>query len=301
MTTHPHGSDRSCPYLIAFAGDVVVKPGFAFGPRTIPEYELVYFPSTSQTNYVVKDTMVKIVSPGFIITRPGEEHGYEFDPVHSTRHLFIHFVLQSYREKSGMPLLDNADFVVNYSLLIPSLLNKLMQMAHTTPLRWRERCNQILQVILEELNETYIDSEIRNEPIDIEYPPQLTTAIQYIDRHMQEGIKVIDLAELVGWTHAHFTRMMKEYSGLPPNLFIMKRRIERAANLLIYKNCSIKEIAYETGFADEPYFSRWLPRVKGLSATEFRRKFFDPRAHSLTHTGESEWGYPMNRWFYFDQ
>lgn len=44
--------------------------------------------------------------------------------------------------------------------------------------------------------------------------------------------------------------------GAPPIQYLIRTRLERAAQLLQYKHLQIKQIAQETGFPDQLYFSR---------------------------------------------
>ncbi len=80
-----------CLPKIASAGDYIVKAGSRLLPRKIIYYELVYFPTQSNTVYTIGDRTYPIDEPAFIFTRPYEHHSCDHDPDVPTRHTFIHF------------------------------------------------------------------------------------------------------------------------------------------------------------------------------------------------------------------
>ncbi|MFH5186869.1 AraC family ligand binding domain-containing protein [Paenibacillus sp. TAB 01] len=104
-------SDKEYPMAaktpaVVMAGDFTVKAGWTLGPRHLNDYELVYFPIGSDTQYRLADgRSYKLDEPCFVLTCPGQEHTYIFDEKKPTRHLFIHFVMQgSVPETGGGPI-----------------------------------------------------------------------------------------------------------------------------------------------------------------------------------------------------
>jgi YesN/AraC family two-component response regulator len=50
-------------------------------------------------------------------------------------------------------------------------------------------------------------------------------------------------------------------------------RMDEACQLLLYSSLSVKEVADQSGFANEHYYSRLFTKIKGLSATAFRERY----------------------------
>lgn len=278
-----------------------MKPDSQLEPRVIPEFELVYFPKKSNTCYMVGDRRYEVSSPGFIITRPGEEHAYLFDPVEATRHLFVHFTLEKQIELE-LELLRRAVWMTSYNTLLPAFLKNILNMAYEKNFRWQERCNRMLGVVLEELNAEFCQEEAQREPsVSICCSPQLKAVLQFIDENLDRNFKISELASFAGWTQSHLSRVVKEYTGVSPSLFIMNKRIERACQLLVYGEMTgIKEVAYALGFEDEKYFCRCFRRITGMSASEYRAAYGDARFRNLYPVGNGDTTYPLNRWFYFN-
>jgi AraC-like DNA-binding protein len=93
----------------------------------------------------------------------------------------------------------------------------------------------------------------------------------YIEANLGRALSVEELARVAGMSRAHFSRLFAESEGLPPAEYVLERRLDSAARLLVRGAAqSVKEIAILTGFADPNYFAKAFRRRYGLSPTEFR-------------------------------
>lgn len=99
---------------------------------------------------------------------------------------------------------------------------------------------------------------------------QLREVVKYITEHYAEPIKVSQLAEMTYLSPRHFTRIFKEYFQTTPMNFITNCRLQRARLLLAEKNCSITQVANESGFSDSNYFARQFKKAFGVSPSEYR-------------------------------
>ncbi|GMA61902.1 AraC family transcriptional regulator [Alicyclobacillus fastidiosus] len=297
-TTRSSNLNGNIPSIV-FAGEIIVKPDSQLETRVIPEYELVYFPKRSHTRYLLGDQTYEVSAPGFIITRPGEQHAYFFDPLEATRHLFIHFTVQE-QAALELELLRRAVWITSYNTLLPTLLRDIMNISYSEGFHWKVRCNRLLGVVLEELNAQLCQEEAHGQLSRPIRSPQLKAALQFIDENLNRNFRISEVASFTGWTQSHLSRVVKEYTGLSPSLFIMNKRIERACQLLLYGELTgIKEVAYAIGFDDEQYFCRCFRRVTGMSASEYRTAYGDARFQNLYPVDDRDTAYPLNQWFYF--
>ena len=74
-------------------------------------------------------------------------------------------------------------------------------------------------------------------------------------------------------TPTHFRRLFRQRLGLPPHRFLIHCRLEKAAALLLRGHGSIAEIAFDTGFTDQNYFSRMFKQQYRITPLEYRRTF----------------------------
>ncbi|WP_223649692.1 helix-turn-helix domain-containing protein [Hymenobacter psoromatis] len=70
----------------------------------------------------------------------------------------------------------------------------------------------------------------------------------------------------------HLSEVVKAQSGKPAIKHLHERLVLEARRLLVYTPLSHKEIAFDLGFAEPSYFSRFFKRETGLSPAQYRRR-----------------------------
>lgn len=81
-----------------------------------------------------------------------------------------------------------------------------------------------------------------------------------------------DLAHACGLSNRHLARAFKVTTGLPPHRWLLRRRIERAQELLERSDLDICDIALACGFADQSHLTRSFQALIGDSPGSWRRK-----------------------------
>jgi AraC family transcriptional regulator len=94
---------------------------------------------------------------------------------------------------------------------------------------------------------------------------------EYMDRHLNEKITVSELAALLDLTRSHFIRAFKQAAGMPPLQFVIRRRIERARELLAESGTSVAEVANRSGFGSPIQMTRAFRRIVGTTPSAIRR------------------------------
>src|SRR5262245_40842681 len=94
---------------------------------------------------------------------------------------------------------------------------------------------------------------------------RLRQVLEYIEVNLAENISLDDLASVVGLSVSHFNALFREAVGISPHQYLIRRRFERAKNLLGEGKLSISQIASETGFAHQSHLARHMHRVLGVS------------------------------------
>jgi AraC-like DNA-binding protein len=96
-------------------------------------------------------------------------------------------------------------------------------------------------------------------------------AVEHIHRHYAEGLRQEELAALAGLSLGQFQRRMKKLFQLSPGQYVMKVRIQAAADALTDTDRPIAAIADEVGFCDQAALNRHFKQVVGLSPAAYRR------------------------------
>ena len=81
---------------------------------------------------------------------------------------------------------------------------------------------------------------------------------------------------------AELAAACKEVLGCTPSTLIHERVLLDAKRHLTYSKASASEIAYDLGFSDSAYFSRFFKRQTGMSPIEFRRTHVAQRSVANT-------------------
>ena len=93
----------------------------------------------------------------------------------------------------------------------------------------------------------------------------------HIDANLGMGIHIKDLATLLGFSHSHFCRSFRVTFGIPPHLYVTRRRIEFAQTLMLTTPARLSEIALTCGMSDQSHFTRAFRRVVGDTPHAWRR------------------------------
>jgi transcriptional regulator GlxA family with amidase domain len=95
--------------------------------------------------------------------------------------------------------------------------------------------------------------------------------VEHIRKNIDKRLSVDELAEIAGFSRAHFSRMFAASEGIAPAEFVLHERMRRAARLLAgHSHLPVKEIAILCGFEEPNYFAKVFRRFFGSSPTEFR-------------------------------
>ena len=89
---------------------------------------------------------------------------------------------------------------------------------------------------------------------------------------MHTDVSIVDIAKTYHVSASHFIRSFKNVYKVTPNEYRQNYRITQARSLLTMTNLPIKVIAYQCGFSDAFYFSRFFKQRVGISPYEYRNQ-----------------------------
>lgn len=106
-------------------------------------------------------------------------------------------------------------------------------------------------------------------------PPSrhLLKAKDLADARYAEELSVADLARAAGLSPAHFSREFRRAFGESPHVYLLTRRLERAAALLRNTDRSVAEICMAVGLSSVGSFTTSFTRLYGASPTAYRASF----------------------------
>ena len=93
----------------------------------------------------------------------------------------------------------------------------------------------------------------------------------YVRSRMAEPISVEDVADYVGFSRAHFSKMYHAVTGRTPWNDIQLMRVEEARRLIASTSLPLHDIAPKVGIATEYHLSRLLRSLLGTGVRELRK------------------------------
>ncbi len=99
---------------------------------------------------------------------------------------------------------------------------------------------------------------------------QLLQVSEYIHEHLNQDIKLADLAGLIGMSQVHFSHLFKQAIGTSPYQYLLQQRIEQAKLLLKQSDRSIMDIALECGFNSHSHLSKTFRQLTGITPKAYR-------------------------------
>ena len=112
-------------------------------------------------------------------------------------------------------------------------------------------------------------------------PParHLVRAKDLADARYFEPLEVDDLARAAGLSKAHFSREFRRVFGESPYVYLLTRRLERAAALLRNTDRSVAEICLDVGLQGVGSFTTSFKRMHGMTPTAYRDSFPPAATH----------------------
>jgi AraC family transcriptional regulator len=93
---------------------------------------------------------------------------------------------------------------------------------------------------------------------------KLVRAVEYIQDQLDTDLTVSGIAQAVGLSSNHFTKLFKESTGQSPYQYVVEARVRKAKELLTTAKFTISEAAHHVGFVDQSHLTRHFKRVFGL-------------------------------------
>jgi AraC-like DNA-binding protein len=93
----------------------------------------------------------------------------------------------------------------------------------------------------------------------------------YVDSHITGSVLVADLCALVQRSEAHFSRSFKRTFGESPHSFVVRRRVELAAQYMLTTDASLSDVALRCGFTDQAHLCKHFRQATGHTPAAWRR------------------------------
>jgi len=127
-----------------------------------------------------------------------------------------------------------------------------------------------------------------------EYIIRISRVIDFILQNLTVDLSLENLANVAGYSPFHFQKIFKQVVGESPKQYVNRIRLETAAHaLVIHREKSVTEIAFENGFSSSAAFARSFKNYFGVSSEKFRTVSIDRQVNQYQNA-ESASTEPVN-------
>ncbi|WLB24187.1 AraC family transcriptional regulator [Bradyrhizobium japonicum] len=103
-------------------------------------------------------------------------------------------------------------------------------------------------------------------------PWQLRRAVDFIAANLDGDPTIAQLAVQCGLSSGYFAGAFRRTTGVTPHQWLIRKRVERAQELLLRGRIELAEVAVVCGFVDQSHFSRVFAKFAGMSPGRWRQR-----------------------------
>ena len=175
----------------------------------------------------------------------------------------------------------------NYTIILNSLFRKAIEQASVHPY-YLDHISARFALELETLGSVEEGRRLRVRMVKEycryvqqyslrQYSPLIQKVINEINLHLDSALSLKTLAAQCYISPSYLSNVFKQETGQTLTDYISRRRMERAARLLLTTNARVAVVAEEVGILDVNYFTKMFKNATGQTPTAYRR---DKRAQA---------------------
>ncbi len=100
----------------------------------------------------------------------------------------------------------------------------------------------------------------------------LKQILEYINAHLEQQLGLTELAAIAKISPHYFCKCFKQSTGFTPHQYVIRRRVERAQQLLENREMSISQVAQVVGFANQSHLNRHCKNLLGVTPKQIQSK-----------------------------
>ena len=261
--------DQNGDLFLVSCGIERCDPGVVFGPDKRDCYHLHAVISGKGTLYA-GDKVFHPHTGQLFILKDGEEVKYTADKNDPWRYCWVTYngtqakrITEQIGFTDGVYCLDSKTDTMNFYDLVVKMHDKPQMNIVNDMFR-----TGLLYVFLSNAMEAVLPDASAHK---YEYSTEVyIQRAENLIQHNYATIRVADVVEYIGFTRSYFTSTFTKITGISPQEYIIKCRLENAARLLTHTKLSIQTIAARVGYEDQLAFSKMFNKHYGVSPSRYR-------------------------------
>ncbi len=119
--------------------------------------------------------------------------------------------------------------------------------------------------------------QLYNQDDQLEKTDLVSQVMDYIQKKYNQPLTLESLARDLKYNAQYLSRTFKHKMGQSPITYLLQVRMEKAQNLLLHTNATVREIAEHVGYLDEFYFNRMFKQYTGVTPGSFKRHIHEKK------------------------
>ncbi len=205
---------------------------------------------------------------GFLIS-PGQINTYSADPDDPWKYVWLEFDglrVPGYLSAAGLGITQPI-YQPNSIAMAEELRDTMLYIAgHPSA----SSLHQIGHLCL--FLDTLIQSSTtRREPHGVQLRDfYIHEAVTYMEQNYRRDLTVEEIADVCKLNRSYFSKLFKASKGCPPQEYLIRMRLAKAAEMMKTSSASIGDIAAYCGYPNQLHFSRSFKQHYGISPREWR-------------------------------
>lgn len=221
--------------------------------------------------FVATETEERVIGPGECFWVPdGRWHWYGLKgTMRRTAHVILHAVFDSPLHINPLEAFPSAIHRLSDHAFWYARLRRLACLACHDQVAARRQGEALLTTLM--LESIGTQAAVMTVPQGTR-DPRIARVLLFAERNHDRDVTVDELAAQAGLGQVRFRQLFRQEVGVSPKEHLIALRIRRAADLLLGGTTRIADIARQTGFSNEYYFSNAFKRATGLSPSQYRMR-----------------------------
>jgi AraC-like DNA-binding protein len=233
--------------------------------RILDEYQFVYIVEGSGLFHSFEGDV--FLSPGSLLQLvPGERHWYKPDNDTGWTEYWIGFTGKLADSWLASGFINRKETVFNYgvSKSLIALFTQAIKYAQNKPPHTQQLMSSLVPQMLA------IMLSKRKQPLsEADFGSILAKALVIFEEHMFTRFDVESLTKALNISYYSLRDSFKEHTGMSPYQYLLHMKIQKAKELLVKGEMTVKEISYKLAFDNPYYFSRLFKKKTGVSPSKW--------------------------------
>ncbi len=238
--------------------------------RVLQEYQLIYITKGEGLFESAAAGSLAVTAGTVLLLFPGEKHRYKPRPETGWDEYWVGFRGSMVDQLSAQGFLrpEKAWLAVGFDEYLLGIFLEIIEQSKKEKAGYQPLMAGAVMHLLGRLQAVQQQQYFAGKDVEV----IVNKAKLLFKANLHQPVGVEEVARELGVGYSRFRKLFKTYTGIAPNQYHIQLKIQRAKELLLIPEKSVKEIAYELQFESNFFFSKQFKDKTGLTPAEYRRK-----------------------------